>query len=111
MRTAHTIRSAMFFTCVAGLQAQTPAADFLSRALQNPSDERMVNQVVAAFHDTKDPAALASLRELFQKVPEKSEQRSLAILLWVALRQKDDLYYNVLAKYAQEAVISDAPLP
>ena len=85
MRTAQTITAVMLWIFSADLQAQTRAAELLSRALHNPTDERVVQRVVEAFHDTKDPAALASLRELFQRVPQKSEQRALAILLRITL--------------------------
>jgi hypothetical protein len=93
------------------LRAQLPPNELLAKALQNPNDQNVMGQVLSAFHSTKDPATLSRLRDLFQVVTEKSSRRLLAVLMFVTLGPKDDLYFDVLAKYAQDSVVSDAPPP
>jgi HEAT repeat protein len=92
------------------LQAQAPSDELLAKAPQNPNDENVVDQAISAFHNTKDPATLSKLRDLFQAITVRPLRRNFAAFMFGTLGQKDDLYFDALAKYAQESVTSDAPL-
>ncbi len=109
MRSARTFATIVFVNVVAGLNAQIAPSQVLTRALQNPNDEGAIHEVIFAFHNEKDPAAFAQLRALFQVVTDKRLRRDLGILMFVTLGQKDDLYFNAMAKYAQDSLASEAP--
>ena len=93
----------------ATLRAQSAPNELILRAMQSPNDEQIIAEVASAFRDAKDPAIFAQLRELFLVVTEKHLRGKLGILMFATLGQKDDLYFDALAKYAQDAVDSGAP--
>jgi len=95
-------------TC--SLWAQDTAEDLLSKAIQHPNDERIIGEATAKFLKSTDPKEVISgLRRLFNVAKAKSSRQDLAVRLMI-LGQRDEVYFNELAKYALDAVKTTAPL-
>ena len=89
------------------LLAQNAPSDLLTQALQNPNDENLVSRVAFVFQNSTDQRVIDGLRKMFQAAATKNSRQKLAVLL-MNLGQKDDIYFDELAKYAREAVTTDA---
>jgi hypothetical protein len=84
MRSVWTRVTIAFVIVVESLSAQSSPGDLLSRALRNPNDDVVLHEVASTFRNTKDPAVLAQLRELFQMVTEKRMRQNLGIFIAVS---------------------------
>ena len=112
--TGHTVRPVLILTSVMlmsrCLQGQQETVDELvAKALQAPTDERAVAEAVAALN--RNPYRLdtvPSFQELFLKLTGKKPRQFLALALLKA-GQKDEIYFEELARYARAAIASDAP--
>jgi hypothetical protein len=93
----------------AALLGQDTAAGLLSKALQAPNDEQINGELVRSYAETKDRGLAPGLRGLLGKITDRYLRRNFAMFMWIN-GEKDDLYYNTVAEYAREAVMSDAPL-
>jgi hypothetical protein len=94
-----------------GLLGQATTADPLSRAMQNPNDDNTITEVMHSYAHSKDPQVISRLSELFRSISDHRLLRNFGMFMWTVVGRRDELYFNVLAGYAREAVTSDAPLP
>src|SRR5579862_2574840 len=84
--------------------------EMVGRALQNPADERAVDHAIWGLRDKYDPGAIPAFRDLFAKLTAKRYRQRLAMEL-MNHGEKDQIYFDELAKYAREAITTTAPVP
>lgn len=91
------------------INGQQEADELVANALQHSTDEDIVMRAIASLKNPA-PETIPAFRELFTKLTQKRLRQRLALALLVA-GQKDDTYFDELAKYAQAAIASTAPNP
>ncbi len=105
------IISALVLVAAPLLPAQDEtASEIIARALQNPTNGQAIARAIWTFNKNFEPGLIPAFRELFQKVSDKQHRQHLAVSL-MNHGQKDELYFNELARYAREAITTTAPLP
>lgn len=93
------------------LQGQQETVDeLINKALQAPTNERMVSEAVSALNKNPDRLDVVPLfQELFLKLTEKRPRQYLAFAL-LKVGRKDEIYFEELAQYARAAIASTAPV-
>jgi hypothetical protein len=103
-----------FFT-VSSLWSQEPTGtELIARAIMNPNNESAVWEAIAYLNAPAgvvlDASVFPAYKELFGKMTERRQLQALAVAL-LKHGQKDDVYFETLAKYAGEAILADPPPP
>jgi HEAT repeat protein len=88
---------------------QESVEELVAKALQNPADQGVVFHAVGALRKNPNPRVIPAFQELFSKLEEKRSRQVLALGL-LRIGQKDEAYFDELAKYARAAIASTAPL-
>jgi hypothetical protein len=91
------------------------AQELVERALAAPTDANVVSEAIRALHVDTNPLVIPRYRELFSTLSddlpdgELGRAKQMLALVLLNLGQRDDVYFEELARYARAAASGNAP--